>query len=127
MTTGNTNPVLEYNTRTAIMVDTKPILILEDETNPILNPEKQERLFDHSRAAFTRISSWRNITLRQWIAAAVPLLVTISLLLGSYRLTPSPFPLSDFRVSGLSETRPLESRVPNPLKIASSTASVAQW
>lgn len=127
MITGNTNPVLEYNARTAIMVDTKPILILEDETNPILNPEKQERLFDHSRAAFTRMASWRNITLRQWIAAAVPLLVAISLLLGSYRLTPSQFPLSDFRVSGLSETRPLESRVPNPLENASSTASVAQW
>lgn len=113
MITGNTNPVLEYNTRTAIMVDTKPILILEDETNPILNPEKQERLFDHSRAAFTRMASWRNITLRQWIAAAVPLLVAISLLLGSYRLTPSQFPLSDFRVSGLRlDPSSLESQIP---------------
>ncbi|KAJ5696074.1 hypothetical protein N7455_001034 [Penicillium solitum] len=95
------------------MVDTKPILILEDETNPILNPEKQERLFDHSRAAFTRMASWRNITLRQWIAAAVPLLVAISLLLGSYRLTPSQFPLSDFRVSGLRlDPSSLESQIP---------------
>lgn len=112
---GNPSPVpaLEDNTRATRITIQSPSLHFEIAPTPLSPLRNRSGSSAISRVAFARMASWRNTTLQRWIVAVVPLLVAISLLLGSYRPTPSQFPWNDFRVSGLSGLDPssLESQI----------------